>query len=63
MTGKEGATDIPSWAEGEKPRPGENGKDFARRLCDEKYGPGKYGMGPSSEYNKLKKYADRHYRR
>lgn len=52
---KEKANDIPSWARGEKTMPGESGKDYAKRLCDEKYGEGNYNTGPGSEYNKLKK--------
>lgn len=60
-TGKAGATDAPSWAKGEVPFAGESGKDFARRLLDEKYGRGNYDTGPSSEYNKIKKLADRHF--
>ena len=54
-SGKERATDIPSWAKGEKPLDGESGKDFAKRLCDEKFGPGNYNTGPGSDYSKLKK--------
>ena len=46
-------------ARGEKPLEGESGKDFARRLCDDKYGKGNYDTGPGSEYNKLRKYGDR----
>jgi RHS repeat-associated protein len=56
---KEKATDIPSWAKGERPYVKESGKDFAKRLCDEKFGEGKYNTGPKSEYNQLKKYGDR----
>lgn len=29
------ANDIPPWAKGEKTKPGESSKDFAKRLCDE----------------------------
>ncbi|MBV6419585.1 MAG: hypothetical protein DAHOPDDO_00808 [Ignavibacteriaceae bacterium] len=58
-SGKEKGSDIPSWAEGTKPLPGESGKEYAKRLCDGKYGPGNYDTGPGSEYNKLKKYGDR----
>ncbi len=57
-TGKEGATDIPSWAKGEKPLVGESGQEFAKRISDKKYGAGNY---PGSEFNKLKKYGDRHF--
>jgi hypothetical protein len=60
--GKQGATDIPSWAEGERPFEGESGKDFAKRLCDKRFGPGNYNTGPTSDYNKLKKYGDRHFK-
>ena len=59
--GKEGSTDIPSWAEGQRPREGEPGKGFAERLLDEKYGPNNYPTGPGSEFNKLQKYGDRHF--
>ena len=58
-SGKEKSSDIPSWAKGKKPRKGESGKDYAKRLMDEKYGKDNYNKGPSSEYNKLKKYGDR----
>lgn len=58
-SGKEKANDIPSWAKGEKPKEGESGKDYAKRLCDKKYGEGNYDKGPASDYNKLKKYGDR----
>lgn len=60
--GREGATNIPSWAKGTAPREGESGKDYAKRLMDEKYGEGNYDTGPRSEYNRLKKYGDRHFR-
>lgn len=58
-SGKERASDVPSWVrdhpEG-RPRVGESGKDFARRMLDEQYGRGNWGgTGPSSEYNQIKK--------
>jgi len=59
--GKLGATDTPSWAEGQFPNVGESGNDFASRLMDEKYGKKKYDKGPGSEFSKLKKYGDRHF--
>lgn len=59
VSGKEGAKDVPSWAKGSAPNVGENGKTFAKRILDERYGPGNYPKGPGSEFNKLKKYADR----
>jgi integrase/recombinase XerD len=51
--------DVPSWAAGSRPKIGESGKDFADRLCREKYGPGNYPTGPGSEFNKIKKWGDR----
>ena len=59
QSGKEAATDIPSWARGELPYVGENGQQFAKRLLDAKYGPGNYPKGPGSEFNQLRKFADR----
>ena len=58
-SGKEKSSDVPSWAKGEKPKEGESGNDFAKRLMDKKYGKGNYKTGPGSEYNKLRKYGDR----
>ncbi|MBP3208139.1 MAG: hypothetical protein J6M21_07790 [Campylobacter sp.] len=43
---------------GERPYIDENGKDFARRLMDKKYGKGNW-TNSDREYNKLKKYGDR----
>ncbi len=59
ISGKEGAKDIPSWAEGERPFTNENGNDFAKRLLDDKYGYDNYRKGPDSEFNKIKKWGDR----
>jgi hypothetical protein len=62
QSGKAGATDIPNWAKGQRPYQGENGRAFAKRLLDEKYGPGNYDTRrPGSEYNQLQKYGDRHF--
>ena len=58
-SGKESASDVPSWAEGLKPKAGESGKDFAKRVLDGKYGPGNYPKGPGTEFNKVKKRGDR----
>ena len=63
LTGKERANDIPSWARGQRPNPGENGKSFAKRLMDQKYGAGNYNVGPGSEYNMIKKWGDRGFNR
>jgi len=57
-SGKARATDIPSWAAGEKPLGSESGKVFAKRLMDEKYGVGNWKN--SGEFSQLKKYGDRY---
>jgi hypothetical protein len=61
LSGKEGAKDVPSWARGQRPYVGENGRDFAGRLMDEKYGPGKWKES-LPEYKQLQKYGDRNFR-
>ena len=48
---------LPSWAEGQRPNPGESASQFAKRLCDARYGPGNYPTGPGSEYNLILKWA------
>ncbi|MFC9898414.1 hypothetical protein ACFVMC_32385 [Nocardia sp. NPDC127579] len=59
-TGKEKASDAPSWAKGKPPYVGESGNAYARRLMDEHYGPGNWqGTGPGTEFSKIKKYGDR----
>ncbi|MGN5955895.1 hypothetical protein ACP6L2_14910 [Sphingobacterium lactis] len=59
-TDKEKSTDVPFWARGEKPKSGENGKKFTKRLMDEKYGVGNWkDPGPGSEYSQIKKSGDR----
>ncbi|MFN8647614.1 MAG: RHS repeat-associated core domain-containing protein [Gemmatimonadales bacterium] len=60
-SGKAGATDAPSWAKGQRPLVGESGKNYAKRLLDDKYGAGKWKTGAGSEFNQLQKYADRHF--
>lgn len=59
--GKDKATDIPSWAKGKKPYVWENGKTYARRLMDERYGTGNWKTS-SKEFSKLKKHGDRAYK-
>jgi RHS repeat-associated protein len=58
-TGKEKADDVPSWAGGQRPLPGEKGKEFADRLCDAQFGKGNYKKGPTSPWNQIKKWGDR----
>ncbi|SQH95179.1 hypothetical protein [Salmonella enterica] len=59
VSGKEGAKNVPSWAKGERPYVDENGKDFAKRLLDKKYGKGNYKDGADTEYNKIRIWGDR----
>jgi len=59
-SGKEKASDIPSWVPKDiKVEPGKSGKDIAKELCDRKYGPGNYPKGSRTEYQKIQKYYDR----
>jgi hypothetical protein len=65
----ESAKDTPSWSRGSAPQQKpdgswENGKEYAKRLLDEKYGPGNWERekGPTSEYNRLKKHGDRDFK-
>jgi hypothetical protein len=57
--GFEKADNTPSWVKGNKPNPGESGKDFAKRVLDERFGSGNYQTGPESDYNKIKKWGDK----
>jgi hypothetical protein len=38
---------------------GEDGKGFAKRLLDEKYGADNWKTGAGSEFNKIRKWGDR----
>ena len=62
LSGKEAAKDAPSWARGQRPYVGENGRDFAKRLMDEKYGRGKWEQNHQDEFDKITKYGNRHFR-
>ncbi|MEZ5851841.1 MAG: hypothetical protein R3D68_14445 [Hyphomicrobiaceae bacterium] len=65
QSGKEGATDVPDWVRqsGDRPLLGEDGRDFAKRVLDRKYpkNKGRHDVGPKSEFNQIKKWADRHF--
>ena len=37
----------------------ENGNQFAKRLCDERFGKGNYDKGPRSDFNRIRKWGDR----
>jgi hypothetical protein len=41
-----------------RPYKNEDGKSFAKRLLDEKYGEGSYPKGSWSEYSELQKWGD-----
>ena len=58
QTGKEKASDAPDWAKRNPPLPGERAEDYAKRILEEKYGKD-YPTGPGSEFNKIKKWAQR----
>jgi hypothetical protein len=64
LTGKEAATDVPSWIDGwPDARPGidENGTTFATRMMNKRYGAGRWTMKGDQyeEFNKLRKFGDR----
>ena len=64
LSGKEAATDVPSWIENwPDARPGvhENGVTFATRMMNKKYGAGRWKLAGDqySEFNKLRKFGDR----
>jgi hypothetical protein len=54
--------DIPDWARGYRPRKGEKGDNFAKRLLDEKYGKGNYKKGSASEHSQIKKFGDQYFK-
>ncbi len=58
-SGKETASDAPSWAKSKKPNNGETADKFTTRILNEKYGKGNWKTGARSEYNQIKKYATR----
>lgn len=65
-TGKEASKEVPSWVKekGEAPNVDEDGKTFAKLVLDEHHGKGKWNnskkdTGPTSDYNKIKKWGDR----
>jgi len=52
---REHGPDVPMWAKPLRPLDGERARPYAKRLCDQRFGRGKYHMGPTSEYAQLKK--------
>ncbi|HEU0155220.1 MAG TPA: hypothetical protein VFQ82_04060 [Stellaceae bacterium] len=61
LGGKEGAKDVPSGARGQRPYVGESGREFAKRLMDQRYGRGNWKR-TDREYRQIKKYGDRNFR-
>lgn len=59
---KERASNVPSWVRGERPKKGENGRSFAKRMMDEHYGEGNWKKGAGTQYNKIQKYGDRFFK-
>jgi hypothetical protein len=64
LSGKEAATDAPSWIDNwPDARPGvsENGSMFATRMMNKRYGVGRWTMKGDQyeEFNKLRKFGDR----
>jgi uncharacterized protein DUF4157 len=64
LSGKEAATDVPSWIENwPDARPGvhENGTGFATRMMNKRYGVGAWKKAGqhNTEFSQLKKFADR----
>lgn len=60
QTGKQRASDIPSWVNPEEAlrRPGESPAQAANRVMSERYPEG-YKTGPNTEYNKILKFISR----
>ena len=58
-TGKEKASDYPSWVKQYNRDPDEGCKDFAKSVLDQKYGAGNWNSGPGSEYSKIVKACQR----
>jgi RHS repeat-associated protein len=61
-SGKEKADDVPSWAKGNRPQTTENGKEFAERLLNDRYGKGEWSVKDPKirqDYNKIRKWGDR----
>lgn len=62
-SGKETANDAPSWAKQENIDPNMPAEQSAKRLMNNKYGPGNWEKGPGSEFNKIKKWIERYIKR
>ena len=58
-SGKEKANDTISWVNPNDFDPNESAQQNARRMLDEKYGPGNWDKGADSEFNKIVKWFQR----
>lgn len=61
QSGKEAADNVPSRARGHRRMVGETPREYAKRLMDEYYGPGKWEE-TKREYNQIKKFGQRAFR-
>jgi hypothetical protein len=61
QSGKEAASDVPSWARGIPRRVGETPNDYAKRLMDDHHGPGNW-KPTNREFNQIKKNGERAFR-
>ena len=58
-SGKEKASDKPSWVNKDMVDPNLSAEENARRILNDKYGPGKWKKGSNTEFNKIKKWLTR----
>jgi len=58
-SGKEKASDAPSWAKVYRPKPNQKCQDFAKDILNAKYGEGNWRTGARTEYNKIVKWCQR----
>ena len=58
-SGKERASDKPSWANKEDVDPNLSAKENATNMLNKKYGIGNWKKGPGTEYNKIQKWINR----
>ena len=58
-SGKEKASDAPSWAKSQRPSPNQKCQDFAKQILNAKYGEGNWNTGAATEYNKIVKWCQR----
>jgi hypothetical protein len=61
--GSYGKSEVPSWVinQGEAPYVGETPAETASRIMTKQYGEGNWSKGAGKEYNKILKWASRHF--